>query len=821
MKNKHLFGMGLLALALSSCGDDISFDQTAYDNMVQASFPVANIDPNQTWATIGTAHAEVTMNGMFANSTVKIYGENPIVIDQPTLLASGRPDSDGRFTATFSFKLSQQMVYVTAIDEQGYMSVVPASVAPYQVVSVEFGLPETSAARRRVLTVGSQVPAIDYATMEVMRETLLDGAVELTKGYADNADNTTPARLKISSGTWDYGCASLGDESGRTLYVGKNVTWNIPADTKVSVGRNGVIYLDEGAKIVLGQGAQLYTDNAGQLVFMRNTEVSDTGGSGIIVIANGTTGDHINYNAGTINVGTFNNNGGYFYNANELVTNSYESSSNNGQNVNRGSIRVNGNATLTNSALFNNCKFVCTGQLKAAYIVNANGAYIQCGSYEPNGAYNYDYNSHWLYLGANAIMDVQGEFNTQTGVTVSGPADGRDFGIFQCVSIPANNYMGTLAFLNNVYVCRKEMYVDYIRRSDSETGYWTNENWIELNWEGCFNKYGQGNGQAKAAAYQQVNFVKDEDECSPQYVPDEPRQVADQPQPFRFLFEDNFPEAGDYDFNDCVITVTPQLDPNDDKKVTVTVSLDAVGANKCISGAIRLVGVTEDMLTSKQCTSHFTEAAYPLKDNRNIPDGDFTTSSDSHSGDNSSVVMLLFKDAHWAMNSVGTSNAAVKRVFYNTMKVPNEKGETVPVKTATYVFRFNSAVGAQKMLDQATYDAFIVESYNGVPWEVHTVQNDRKGALVLHSSTHTDYQAYINAYVNPATSRSGKYTWAVLVPAAMCYPVEWQVIGQRNTSTNAIEGAYQTAGHSFVEWAENRNTATDWYNYATEDLVYF
>lgn len=297
-------------------------------------------------------------------------------------------------------------------------------------------------------------------------------------------------------------------------------------------------------------------------------------------------------------------------------------------------------------------------------------------------------------------------------------------------------------------------------------------------------------------------------------------QLQEKPLSFRYCFEDNFPEAGDYDFNDCVFTVTPQLDAQDAKKVTVTVSLDAVGTQKCISGAIRLVGITDAMLNGKQCTRHFTDAAYPYSDNQNIPDGDFTTSSDRHNGDNSSVVMLLFKDAHWSMNPVGTSNTAVKRVFYNTMKNPDETGENLPAKTATYVFYFKSADNAKKMLEQSVYDAFLITSNNGVPWEIHGVQNGRKGALVLHADIHTDYQRYTNAYVNPTTSKSGKYTWAVMVPATMRYPIEGQVIGGRNRDSNAIEGAYKKAGHSFAEWAENRKNATDWYLYPDADLVY-
>ena len=80
-------------------------------------------------------------------------------------------------------------------------------------------------------------------------------------------------------------------------------------------------------------------------------------------------------------------------------------------------------------------------------------------------------------------------------------------------------------------------------------------------------------------------------------------------------------------------------------------------------------------------------------------------------------------------------------------------------------------------------------------------------------------EKYLDAYVNPQTSLSGKYTWAVLVPGDFRYPAEWQVIGERSSS-GAIQGAYREAGHSFVEWAEDMDKAKDWYNYPYEEMVY-
>lgn len=795
MKKQLFIAMALLSLGVTSCKDDVTFDQDTYDNLIKEAFPVKNVDPNHQWATVGTASVYVQLNGKYAGSTIKIYSENPIVINTPTLLASGTPDAEGEFNTTFSFLLSNPMIYVTAIDSDGYMTVMPKAVKSGDAVEVAFGLRDYAAARHRA---ASDVPTIDYSSMQAIGVMVQDGAVELTKAYADNEGNTAPAKMKISSGTWNYGCACLGDESGRTLYVGKGVTWNIPANTKVAVGKNGIIFLDEGAKIHLGQNAQLISDNMGQIIFMRNTEITDTDGSGFLYVANGTSGDKITYNAGIINVGKFDNNGGYFYNANQLTTKDYQSSSENGINVNRGAVKVEGNANIVNSVLYNNCKFEVTGQLIAAHIVNGNGAYLECDSYKPDGSCFLDYSAHWLHLGENAIMNVKGEFNTQTGLKISGPSTGNNFGIFQCKSIPKNQNM-PLHFLNNLYVCRQELYVDNIVRQHYHDGIWDNnyyttENWIELNWEACFNKDGLGNGQAVAAAYQEVNFVKDEDECSPQYGPTQPTVVNEKPMSMRYCFEDNFPTPGDYDFNDVVLTVTPTVNG---KTLTIKVSLDAVGGTETIAAAMRLVGVKNSDLDSYTVTNAFPSidgmgwgASY-----HNIEHSDGFVPGGQEPNLTDNMVIVLFKDAHWAINPENANSGGPDRVFYNTVEPGDFYTNNVTPTTATYTLVFKETEIANKMLAENLYDVFIVEPYNGAYWEVHTV--GYKTAQVITPAK--PEPGYSQAYGN-------NMPWAIKVSGDFKYPYEWK----------AITNAYQTFG----EWAKDSNNAKDWYEYPTSGLVF-
>lgn len=273
----------------------------------------------------------------------------------------------------------------------------------------------------------------------------------------------------------------------------------------------------------------------------------------------------------------------------------------------------------------------------------------------------------------------------------------------------------------------------------------------------------------------------------------------------RFLFEDAFPDAGDYDFNDCVFSITPILDENDPKRVTVNVTAEACGSQKTIGAAIRLVGVTTKMLKSYQRTKDFIDAPQPPENTnlKNLPDGDFTTSGDPD--DVTSLVMLLFKDIHWVMNPNLGSNGSVQRFYYNAQRSGQPYYGTANVKTATYVFEFNNEIDAQRMLSQATYDAFIVESYNGSFWEVHTVQNSRKGALVLHADVHRGtYQEYLNAYVR--NYDIGNLPWAIMVPGTAAYP---------------YEGAQITRAYpNFAGWAQNSTANTNWYTRPTSGEVY-
>ena len=278
-------------------------------------------------------------------------------------------------------------------------------------------------------------------------------------------------------------------------------------------------------------------------------------------------------------------------------------------------------------------------------------------------------------------------------------------------------------------------------------------------------------------------------------------EVIPEPESFsmRYCFEDNFPTPGDYDFNDVVLTVTPTLN---DKTLTIKVSLDAVGGTETIAAAMRLVGVNSSDLVSYTVTKAFPSidemswgATY-----HNIEHSDGFVKEGENPNNTNNMVIVLFKDAHWAINPENDNSGGPKRVFYNTVEPGDFYTNNVPPTTAIYTLVFNDEDKAKSMLAKNFYDVFIVEPYNGSYWEVHTVENGFKTLQVI---TPTKPEGYSQAY-------GDNMPWAIMVSGDFKYPYEWK----------SITNAYKEPGHSFAEWAENSSTANDWYDHPTSGLVY-
>lgn len=290
-------------------------------------------------------------------------------------------------------------------------------------------------------------------------------------------------------------------------------------------------------------------------------------------------------------------------------------------------------------------------------------------------------------------------------------------------------------------------------------------------------------------------------------------------QTYTYLFEENYPEPGDYDYNDVVLRVSQQRTAVN--QITVTVTLSAVGAAKQIAGCIRLVGYSYDTVDSVYTTTGVTFND-GINDQTLYPFGDiFSDKTVAHSlliqGRNNEAVLNLFCDAHWAMAfNLDADYGLFIRKKYNVID-PNSDSyntdtyQTRATRTLSYVVTFKNDDYTISRLDNFTLndiDPFIITYYNGGNWETHVEQF--KSAKVL---------------ANYSVASFKDLPWALMVPTGdFRYPLEGNEMGYRKrveSGAVAMIGAYTTTGHSFGEWAEDHTRFLDWYLYLTNaSMVY-
>ena len=85
----------------------------------------------------------------------------------------------------------------------------------------------------------------------------------------------------------------------------------------------------------------------------------------------------------------------------------------------------------------------------------------------------------------------------------------------------------------------------------------------------------------------------DEDGCIKEgYGSDDtPDDVEIRKAVYSYAFEDNYPKAGDYDFNDIVLNVTLPVAGNEVKELKYVVDLQAVGAMHQFGAGLRILGI--------------------------------------------------------------------------------------------------------------------------------------------------------------------------------------------------------------------------------------
>lgn len=274
------------------------------------------------------------------------------------------------------------------------------------------------------------------------------------------------------------------------------------------------------------------------------------------------------------------------------------------------------------------------------------------------------------------------------------------------------------------------------------------------------------------------------------------------PQRIFYCYEADYPNPGDWDYNDIVFSVTKEL-TDDENVVALNVTLNAVGYLTQIAAALRLVGYSYDDVEITQDEKTTFVTAPDLKRTL-IKQKDLKLKAL-----NGDAVINLFDDAHLAMFHL-SADGSVYRRYFNTMEggSNNSSAATQLPVTVTYYIEFANEYEARNF-NLGQIDPFIVVQYGQTGdhfWEIHTYPYKLTEML-------------FNYYEGAAASYNNGFSWAIAIPYAdFRWPLEGEPIGMRKNSI--VSGAYQESGHSFGEWTLDHADAQDWYEYPAEGAVY-
>ena len=830
MKKYFWIALSFASLGVTSCKDDVTFDQGAYDDLIRKAYPVENVDPTHQWATVGVANTNITVNtGSGDNYKVKIYDQNPISYEGTLkLLGEGRVADGKTLDMKISYPLAKAYAYVTLFDSKNYMSVYPALIKD-GLLEVDINNQQSQKARQR-----SRIePSWDFAApdSEEYPSTLPADAVDISR-YSEFGKqevwwpsySMTPARFQTfyvdpqqdkRHLQLDHGLADVYVKAGKhklSMYVSGDVRLILLPGAEVTfpdeLNQNNQgfkLFVCKGATITANSGISynFWLYNQGTITTSKMTQYA----AGALV-NEGTVNITSNLqiansasqviNAGTMSAASMSVEGsGHFQNLGTMtITGETTVNSNNCSWVNDGTYTTGSFVyTAGSTDVINNCRLTCTSLFRInlgetdrnSFQLNG-GASVVTPNFEAAGP-------TFIRMGSGSLFKVTGtaKFSINKDVYgIYGPSTG-DYAVFQANAIERlNSWETNQGFSANYF---GHLYV----ATDSHFPFGYSDKSAEQQAAGevgaqPYFRLDAASG-AKMTSYNGANVTLSDEGCGAAYVgtPDE-EEREETPMGFRFCFEDNFPTPGDYDFNDVVLTVTPTVNG---KTLTIKVSLDAVGGTETIAAAMRLVGVKNSDLDSYTVTNAFPSidgmgwgASY-----HNIEHSDGFVPGGQEPNLTDNMVIVLFKDAHWAINPENANSGGPDRVFYNTVEPGDFYTNNVTPTTATYTLVFKETEIANKMLAENLYDVFIVEPYNGAYWEVHTV--GYKTAQVITPAK--PEPGYSQAYGN-------NMPWAIKVSGDFKYPYEWK----------AITNAYQTFG----EWAKDSNNAKDWYEHPTSGLVF-
>lgn len=548
-----VFTFSLLASSISfiSCVDNEKnlFDADQLKQIYEETFPVKNIDPDGDWTVSRSVTAHVSVNGdQGVDYKIQIFDADPLSPGSTAkLLAEGTVNQSTTLNVVMDCATALDKVFVARIDEHKRYLVQPAAIENGTVTAHfgDKGTPTRSMSR----AVATSIPVMEapYTTEFIsdkkMTATEVKNGWDLGAGFGWFEYANLPVFkeqkrwFKIPDGTFNGGFTTSGVSGGAQavkVIVPQGSTWVIENSNQFS--NITEIIVENGGKIEVVKNGSLVLTQASYITVMQGGSIVGDRG---IQITNSSAG-RTNYNAGTIDCDFLKIDGGGsgvdFVNYGTLELNSYNASTNGTTLINHGTIEVENIDGNNNTNIKNGC-YLKAGKLQFGTLVMGNTSEAICKELTGNG------NDNNIVMEAQSMLTCTGKANLFR--TVTGPTQGTALLRIHTIDNTAGLAQSTSKVTNNI-ICE---ITDQTYKGEAHY------DWSPFAW--LVNK-----GLQQGATYcnpGKAEFILPADgDCIKEgYNSDEePDNVEIRYAVYSYAFEDNYPKAGDYDFNDIVLNVT-------------------------------------------------------------------------------------------------------------------------------------------------------------------------------------------------------------------------------------------------------------------------
>lgn len=742
----------VISMLLQGCKDD-AFNPEKVKAAYQDRFPVKNIDPAMDWKMTQQVRVNVSVSeDTGIDYTIRIYDKNPLISrSSAKLLAEGTANNTTVFTTVMDCPSVLTSAFVCRTDAHSRNIVKYVSIQNGQLHAAFGSSPTTTrAAWTRSVSIETYSPEKSEAEITAM----LSSAEEIRpntdfqngKAYKISKDNIY--RNKISKD-------GMGSDNPAIIII--EGSWE-PNGNNMTVGNGFELYVIDGGEIIIPDNHTLTLVQSSRFIVYKGGTIKGND----IELTNASGGSY-NYNAGTMEIDDFHvSQEGAFYNCGTVRVDEMDFDSG-CKFINQGKAyigKTNSSITIDNGCYLYVEEFVGTlnmGDTSSAEI-------------EDFGDHSNNYNTR-ITMGDNSMITVLDEAELSQAQFM-GPNNE-----YALVKINKIEDIGNFSSQGNIHYEVKEI-DDDITENTWEAKFLD----AIKNTQGTISKWGESPITIPAG------------DCTGEgNTPDESgSETPTDPVSYTYVFEDNFPLVGDYDFNDVVLDVEThyhrEQKTNHIKRIQLDVTLAAAGATKALGVGLRIVGINKSAI--KEIKTGGDDSRF--QESFNDPYNKFRYNNVTYMEDSDpSVVIPIAGEVH---NVFGVEPGEM----VNT-------GIGVTAKKYTYevIIELADQTRTEPPFSKDNLDFFICYQYKSMEqrMEVHLYEFWGYGA----TAAGTIQQENLDL--------AGNNTWAICVPYGFRYPKE-----TINVSRTDIPEA--SAYPEFIYWAQDRTQYTEWYEHPVEENVY-